>query len=60
MKLIVLTISANDLGFTDHVINCTVAWTLGYTCHDAEQAAIDAALRPRRPGCGSRSTRSAP
>jgi hypothetical protein len=44
VKLVVLTISANDLGFTDHVINCTIAWTLGYTCHDAEQAAIVAAL----------------
>ena len=28
VKLIVLTISANDLGFSDHVINCTVAWTM--------------------------------
>jgi hypothetical protein len=50
VKLIVLTISANDLGFSDHVINCTVAWSLGYTCHDAEQAAIDAALPAARAG----------
>jgi hypothetical protein len=44
VKLILLNISANDLGFTDHVINCTVAWALGFTCHDAEQASIEAAL----------------
>lgn len=44
VKLILLNISANDLGFTDHVINCTVAWTLGFTCHDAEQASIVAGL----------------
>jgi GDSL-like Lipase/Acylhydrolase family len=50
VKLIVLTISANDLGFTDHVINCTVAWTLGYTCHAAEQASIEAGLPAARDG----------
>ena len=50
MKLILLTISANDLGFSDHVINCTVAWTLGYTCHNAEQASIDAALPAAKNG----------
>jgi hypothetical protein len=44
VKLILLNISANDLGFTDHVINCTVAWTLGFTCHNAEQASLEAAL----------------
>jgi hypothetical protein len=44
VKLILLNISANDLGFTGHVINCTIAWTLGFTCHDQEQAAIEAAL----------------
>ena len=47
VKLILLNISANDLGFTDHVINCTVAWTLGYTCHDAEQASIEAGAAGR-------------
>ena len=45
-----LTISANDLGFSDHVINCTIAWTLGYTCHDAEQASIEAALPAAKAG----------
>jgi GDSL-like Lipase/Acylhydrolase family len=50
VKMIVLTISANDLGFSDHVINCTLAWSLGYTCHDAEQASIDAALPAARNG----------
>ena len=50
VKLVVLTISANDLGFSDHVINCTVAWTLGYTCHNAEQASIVAALPAAKAG----------
>lgn len=50
VKLIILTISANDLGFTNHVINCTVAWTLGYTCHAAEQAALEAALPAAKQG----------
>jgi hypothetical protein len=52
VKLIVLTISANDLGFSDHVINCTIAWTLDYTCHDAEQASIEAALPAAKAGLG--------
>ena len=39
-----LNISANDLGFSNHVIDCTVAWTLGYTCNAQEQAEIVAAL----------------
>jgi hypothetical protein len=28
VKLVLLNITANDLGFSDHVIDCTVAWTL--------------------------------
>ncbi len=44
VKLVVLNISANDLGFTNHVIDCTVAWTLGFTCNAQEQAEIVAAL----------------
>ena len=43
VKLVLLNISANDLGFTDHVIDCTVAWTLGFTCNAQEQAEIVAA-----------------
>ena len=39
-----LNITANDLGFSDHVIDCTVAWTLGYTCNAQEQAEIVAGL----------------
>jgi hypothetical protein len=50
VKLVLMNISANDLGFTDHVINCTVAWTLGYTCHDAEQASLVAALPAAKAG----------
>jgi hypothetical protein len=44
VKLVLLNITANDLGFSDHVIDCTVAWTLGFTCNAAEQAEIVAGL----------------
>ena len=44
VKLVLLNISANDLGFSDHVIDCTVAWTLGFTCNAQEQAEIVAGL----------------
>ena len=44
VKLVLLNISANDLGFTNHVIDCTVAWTLGFTCNAQEQAEIVAGL----------------
>jgi hypothetical protein len=44
VKLVLLNITANDLGFTNHVIDCTVAWTLGFTCNASEQAEIVAGL----------------
>lgn len=45
VKLIVLTITANDLGFSDHVIDCTVAWFGGYPpCWPQEQAEMQAAM----------------
>jgi len=44
VKLVLLNITANDLGFADHVIDCTVAWTLGFTCNAQEQAEIVAGL----------------
>ena len=44
VKLVLLNISANDLGFSNHVIDCTVAWTLGFTCNAQEQAEIVAGL----------------
>ncbi len=45
VKLVVLTIMANDVGFADRVINCTVAWILGLgECSASEQAAINSAL----------------
>jgi hypothetical protein len=38
VKLVVLTIMANDVSFSDHVINCTVNWILGLgTCNQAQQ-----------------------
>ena len=53
VKLVLLNITANDLGFTDHVIDCTVAWTLGYTCNDAG-AGLDRRRRCRRRQSGLR------
>lgn len=55
VKLIVLTISANDLGFSDHVIDCTVAWSTSSAddpdyCWPEEQAEIQAALPAARAG----------
>ena len=48
VKMIVLTISANDLGFTNHVIDCTVAWSTSSAdnpryCGPQEQAEMQAA-----------------
>jgi hypothetical protein len=38
VKLVVLTIMANDVSFADHVINCTVNWILGLgPCNQAQQ-----------------------
>ncbi|HYM14653.1 MAG TPA: hypothetical protein VEZ14_03775 [Dehalococcoidia bacterium] len=45
VKLIVLTISANDFGFADRVVNCASAWVLGLgPCNQSQQAALVAAL----------------
>ncbi len=45
VKLVVLTILANDVGFADHVINCSVDWILGLgECNQAEQASLQAAM----------------
>ena len=46
VKLVVLTISANDFGFADRVINCTASWILGLgPCNAAEQATMNG-LKP--------------
>ncbi len=55
VKLVVLTISANDLGFSDHVIDCTVAWSTSsaddpHYCHPQEQAEMEAAMPAARAG----------
>ena len=55
VKLIVLTISANDLGFSDHVIDCTVAWSTSSSdnpdyCYPEEQAEIEAGIPAARAG----------
>lgn len=51
LKLVVLTISANDLGFADHVIDCTVNWMLGLgPCYQIEQAEMEAAMPAAKDG----------
>jgi hypothetical protein len=45
VKLVVLTIMANDVSFADHVINCTVDWILGLgPCNPAQQAQLEAEM----------------
>lgn len=45
VKLVVLTILANDVGFADHVIACASAWVLGTgPCNQAEQASLESAM----------------
>jgi hypothetical protein len=45
VKLIVLTISANDFGFANMVINCASSWVLGLgPCNQSQQASLQAAL----------------
>jgi hypothetical protein len=45
VKLVVLTIMANDVSFADHVINCTVNWILGLgPCNAAQQAQLNSEL----------------
>ncbi len=51
VKLVVLTIMANDVSFSDHVINCTVNWILGLgTCNQAQQAQLQAELPAAKEG----------
>lgn len=51
VKLVVLTILANDVGFADHVINCTVRFTLGLgTCNQAQMAAMQADMPAAQAG----------
>ena len=51
VKLVVLTIMANDVGFADHVINCASAWVLGLgACNQAQQAALEAAMPAAKDG----------
>lgn len=51
VKLVVLTILANDVSFSDHVINCTVSWILGLgPCNQAQQADLLAQLPAAKDG----------
>lgn len=45
VKMVVLTVLANDVGFADRVINCTVSWILSLgTCSASEQAALQSLM----------------
>ncbi len=45
VKMVVLTILANDVGFSDVVISCAAGWVLGAgPCNQAQQANIQAAM----------------
>lgn len=51
VKLVVLTILANDIGFADRVINCATRWTLGLgPCSSAEQATIESLMPAAKNG----------
>lgn len=51
VKMIVLTIMANDVSFADHVINCTVNWILGLgPCNPAQNAQLQAEMPAARAG----------
>lgn len=51
VKMVVLTILANDVGFADHVINCTVSWMLGLgPCNQAEMASMQADMPAAQAG----------
>ena len=45
VKMVVLTILANDVSFADHVINCAANWVLGLgPCNQAQQAQLQAEM----------------
>jgi len=51
VKLVVLTILANDVGFADHVINCTVRFLLGLgTCNQDQFAAMQSDMPAAQEG----------
>ncbi len=51
VKLVVLTILANDVGFADMVINCASSWVLGLgSCNQAEQADLVSAMPAAQAG----------
>jgi len=51
VKLVVLTILANDVGFADRVVNCASSWVLGLgDCNQAEQAALQSAMPSAQAG----------
>ncbi len=64
VELVVLTATANDLGFKDHVVGCVTAWSTSVPwkakhCAAAEQAEVDAGLPAASAGLRKAVTRSA-
>lgn len=51
VKLVVLTILANDVGFADIVINCAADWVLGIgPCNQTQQANLEAKMPAAQAG----------
>ena len=51
VKMVVLTIMANDVGFADHVIACASRWVLGLgACNQDQQASLEADMPAARAG----------
>lgn len=51
VKMVVLTVLANDVGFADMVINCTANWILGLgPCNQSQQANLEALMPAAKEG----------
>ena len=51
VKLVVLTVLANDVGFADIVLNCAAGWVIGLgSCNQSQQAALQAAMPAAQAG----------
>lgn len=45
VKMVVLTVLANDVGFADRVVNCATSWILSLgACNSSEQAALQSLM----------------
>jgi hypothetical protein len=51
VKMVVLTVLANDVGFADMVISCATSWTLGLgPCNQGEQADLESLMPAAKDG----------